>query len=46
MHNDSQLVIGQVNGTFAAKNGNMKEYLAYVLELTHRLQHFLIKQIP
>ena len=43
---DSQLVIGQVNGTYEAKEGRMKKYLEKVLRLVKKFKEANFVQIP
>ena len=43
---DSQLVIGQVNGTYEAKEGRMKKYLEKVLLLVKKFKEANFVQIP
>ena len=43
---DSQLVIGQVNGTCEAKEERMKKYLEKVLQLVKKFKETNLVQIP
>ena len=43
---DSQLVMGQVNGTYEAKEGRMKKYLEKVLCLVKKFKEANFIQIP
>ena len=43
---DSQLVMGQVNGTYEAKEGRMKKYLEKVLLLVKKFKEANFIQIP
>ena len=43
---DSQLVMGQVNGTYEAKEGRMKKYLEKVLRLVKKFKETNFVQIP
>ena len=43
---DSQLVIGQVNGAYEAKEGRMKKYLEKVLLLVKKFKEVNFIQIP
>ena len=43
---DSQLVMGQVNGTYEAKEGQMKKYLEKVLLLVKKFKEANFVQIP
>ena len=43
---DSQLVMGQVNGTYEAKEGRMKKYLEKVLLLVKKFKEANFVQIP
>ncbi|KAH7843631.1 hypothetical protein Vadar_019008 [Vaccinium darrowii] len=43
---DSQLVVGQVNGEYKAKEENMKKYLKCMKELVKSFQAFNISQVP
>ena len=43
---DSQLVMGQVNGTYEAKEGRMKKYLEKVLLLMKKFKEVNFVQIP
>ena len=43
---DSQLVMGQVNGTYEAKEGRMKKYLEKVLLLVKKFKEVNFIQIP
>ena len=43
---DSQLVMGQVNGTYEAKEGQMKKYLEKVLHLVKKFKEANFIQIP
>ena len=43
---DSQLVIGQVNGAYEAKEGRMKKYLEKVLLLVKKFKEVNFVQIP
>ena len=43
---DSQLVMGQVNGTYEAKEGRMKKYLEKVLRLVKKFKEANFVQIP
>ena len=43
---DSQLVMGQVNGTYVAKEGRMKKYLEKVLLLVKKFKEANFVQIP
>ena len=43
---DSQLVIGQVNGTYEVKEGRMKKYLEKVLLLVKKFKEANFVQIP
>ena len=43
---DSQLVIGQINGTYEAKEGRMKKYLEKVLCLVKKFKEANFVQIP
>ena len=43
---DSQLVIGQVNGMYEAKEGRMKKYLEKVLRLVRKFKEINFVQIP
>ncbi|XP_073138220.1 uncharacterized protein [Henckelia pumila] len=45
-YSDSQLVVNQVQGTYEAKENNMKKYLSRVRDLLMRLENFEMKQIP
>ena len=43
---DSQLIMGQINGTYEAKEGRMKKYLEKVLHLMKKLKEANFVQIP
>ena len=43
---DSQLVMGQVNGTYEAKEGRMKKYLEKVLRLVKKFKEINFVQTP
>ena len=43
---DSQLIMGQVNGTYEAKEGRMKKYLEKVLLLVKKFKEANFIQIP
>ena len=43
---DSQLVMGQINGTYEAKEGRMKKYLEKVLRLVKRFKEANFVQAP
>ena len=43
---DSQLIMGQINGTYEAKKGRMKKYLEKVLHLMKKLKEANFVQIP
>ena len=43
---DSQLVMGQINGTYEAKEGRMKKYLEKVLCLVKKFKEINFVQIP
>ena len=43
---DSQLIIGQINGTYEAKEGQMKKYLEKVLHLVKKFKEANFVQIP
>ena len=43
---DSQLVMGQVNGTYEAKEERMKKYLEKVLQLVKKFRETNFVQIP
>ena len=43
---DSLLVIGQINGTYEAKEGQMKKYLEKVLRLVKKFKEANFVQIP
>lgn len=43
---DSQLVVGQVNREYEAKEENREKYLKYVKELVKSFQKFNISQVP
>ncbi|XP_022892635.1 uncharacterized protein LOC111407412 [Olea europaea var. sylvestris] len=43
---DSQLVVNQVNGDFAAKDGNMLAYLKLVLDIIPHFESFELTQVP
>ena len=43
---DSQLIIGQVNGTYKAKEGRMRKYLNKVIRLMKRYEKANFVQIP
>ena len=43
---DSQLIVGQVNGEFEAKNDSMKMYLQYVEEFVKKFDKFTLAHIP
>ena len=46
VHSDSQLVVGQVSGSFEAREDSMAKYLEKVKEFTPAFDNFNIKQIP
>ncbi|XP_073125146.1 uncharacterized protein [Henckelia pumila] len=46
IHNDSQLIVSQVNGNYEAKEDKMLEYLTQVNELFSRLDSYDVKPIP
>ena len=46
VHGDSQLVIGQVNGTYEAKEERMKKYLNKVRRLVKRFKEASFIQVP
>ena len=43
---DSQLVMGQINGMYEAKEGRMKKYLEKVLRLVKKYKEINFVQIP
>ena len=43
---DSQLIMGQINGTYEAKEGRMKKYLEKVLCLVKKFKEANFVQIP
>ncbi|XP_022874004.1 uncharacterized protein LOC111392843 [Olea europaea var. sylvestris] len=43
---DSQLIVNQVNGNFAAKDGNMLAYLKLVLNIIPHFERFKLTQVP
>jgi reverse transcriptase-like protein len=43
---DSQLIVGQVNGEFEAKDESMKMYLLQVKELVRKFEKFTLSHIP
>ena len=43
---DSQLIMGQINGTYEAKEGRMKKYLEKVLRLVKKFKEANFVQIP
>ena len=43
---DSQLIIGQINGTYEAKEGRMKKYLEKVLRLEKKFKEANFVRIP
>ena len=43
---DSMLVMGQINGTYEAKEGRMKKYLEKVLRLVKKFKEANFIQIP
>ncbi|XP_022852274.1 uncharacterized protein LOC111373911 [Olea europaea var. sylvestris] len=43
---DSQLVVNQVNGDFAAKDDNMRAYLKLVLDIIPHFEKFKLTQVP
>ena len=43
---DSQLIMGQVNGTYKAKEERMKKYLERVLQLVKKFKETTFVQIP
>ncbi|XP_022886722.1 uncharacterized protein LOC111402573 [Olea europaea var. sylvestris] len=43
---DSQLVVNQVNGDFAAKDDNMRAYLKLVLDIIPHFEKFELTQVP
>ena len=43
---DSLLVMGQINGTYEAKEGRMKKYLEKVLRLVKKFKEANFVQIP
>ncbi|XP_073121236.1 uncharacterized protein [Henckelia pumila] len=46
IHNDSQLIVSQVNGNYEAKEDKMLGYLTQVNEILSRLDNYDVKQIP
>ena len=46
LHSDSQLVVGQVNENYEAREDSMAKYLEKVKELVPAFSSFHIKQIP
>ena len=43
---DSQLIMGQINGTYEAKEGRMKKYLEKVLRLVKKFKEVDFVHIP
>ncbi|XP_073067186.1 uncharacterized protein [Primulina eburnea] len=46
VHNDSQLIVNQLNGTYEAKEEKMNQYVTRVNELLALLESYEIKQVP
>lgn len=46
VNNESQLVVGQVQGEYKAKDGRMKQNLTMVVKEKSRLRHFNIQRVP
>lgn len=46
VRSDSQLVVGQVQGEYVAKDDRMKQYLAIVEKDKSQFRHFIIQQVP
>ena len=46
MYSDSQLVVGQVNGEFEARDECMQGYLVKVRQVQSRFKSFTLRQIP
>ena len=46
VYSDSQLVVGQVNGEFEAKDERIQGYLVQVRQTQARFKRFILRQIP